>query len=465
MTLAARIQGVTKQFRRQRVLLGEVEGDLSDGSVYATGSDTPRTLADRLGSTLSLEDFGAVGNGSADDTDAIQRAVETAAAQGLGAITAGRGASYAISTTINMPSNVSLVGQGGDTHHGGDWGSRANTSFVWTGASGGTMFSFETVSGERRRFGGGIERAFLNAGPGAAGYGIKINSHNGLRLRDLMLLNFTGYAIDMNVASGVNEASSSTQACRLETIAIRCQGAVAPNGNGVRLGGNNNISPAGNSSYNMLSHVDCVLDQGVGLHLANCDNNVLIQCRVQTNATYGLVLDGSDDNSCAYENWIFHYTGTSIAKGTATYTIPSQDNRMFLAQSNGTSAPLIESGASCTWTRARGVGNRHGFVGLAIGNSETIANDAQDNTSYGLVNYNNGAAHELLARDSSGSALYPWTRSVNAAGDQAIAGGNGTGHLYVTLQSGKTMIVTLPTSDPGVPGALWDNAGVVNVSQ
>ena len=34
----------------------------------------------------------------------------------------------------------------------------------------------------------------------------------------------------------------------------------------------------------------------------------------------------------------------------------------------------------------------------------------------------------------------------------------------LTIESGATVIVTLPTADPHVSGQLWNNAGVVKVS-
>ena len=73
-----------------------------------TGSTVNRAINLKLQDFVSAKDFGAVGNGVADDTTAIQNAVNSfGASSGSVYLTSG---TYLVSSTISIPSNVTLFG-------------------------------------------------------------------------------------------------------------------------------------------------------------------------------------------------------------------------------------------------------------------------------------------------------------------------------------------------------------------
>jgi len=83
--------------------------NLADNSlVTATGSTTPRTLANRFSDVINVLDFGATGNGITDDTTAIQSACDFARTNGRSVkVPAGK---YLISSSIFVES--SFLGDG-----------------------------------------------------------------------------------------------------------------------------------------------------------------------------------------------------------------------------------------------------------------------------------------------------------------------------------------------------------------
>lgn len=81
-----------------------------------TGS-VATNVAAKLAQTISVIDFGAVGNGVADDTAAFQAAIDYASILGnMVFIPAG---DYIITDTINMPSFTGLIGEHNNTNAGG----------------------------------------------------------------------------------------------------------------------------------------------------------------------------------------------------------------------------------------------------------------------------------------------------------------------------------------------------------
>ena len=79
-------------------------------NVVATGSITARTLGNRAADIVNVKDFGAVGDGVADDTAAIQAAINAAGIAGGGEVYFDRGTYKVTSTLAVAYNNVSFIG-------------------------------------------------------------------------------------------------------------------------------------------------------------------------------------------------------------------------------------------------------------------------------------------------------------------------------------------------------------------
>lgn len=91
---------------------------VNEAQVTATSSTTARSLANRFGDVFNVKDFGAVGNGSDDDTDEIQAAITAAynartVSEAFDTVTVfiPEGI-YIVSNTITVPSYITLKGDG-----------------------------------------------------------------------------------------------------------------------------------------------------------------------------------------------------------------------------------------------------------------------------------------------------------------------------------------------------------------
>ena len=90
-------------------------GAISNTNVIATGSTTARTLANRFADVVNVKDFGAVGNGVADDTVAIQAFFNSFTNGGTGFIPQG---TYKITAPLTLtinPGGFSIEGAGANS--------------------------------------------------------------------------------------------------------------------------------------------------------------------------------------------------------------------------------------------------------------------------------------------------------------------------------------------------------------
>lgn len=129
ITEGAPTEGVTEVLTQYSDLLNIGDQYIFKGSLSGytsqTGatslSPTTRTLQQKLDDSVNVKDFGAIGNGIADDTAAIQRAVDQILFGGF-ALNQSRlrrvinfpAGTYLISASIKLPAYVNILGAGID---------------------------------------------------------------------------------------------------------------------------------------------------------------------------------------------------------------------------------------------------------------------------------------------------------------------------------------------------------------
>lgn len=373
----------------------------SDTYVTPTGSGTPRTLADIAAGTVQAV---VVASGNANtDTAALQAAIDAVAAEGGGVVKC-RGTFGVNDTIVVEDSNVLLLGDGCDSSHDvGDQGTLAVTELVWSGTTGGTMVQFaspEGASAQKMR-GGGMVGISLRSGGGEAAKGLEVLSWNRGRFEDLFFEEFTTAGLAVGCVSTLGEAKDPQ-----ENYFGRLSGRfLLQSGAFIQLDG---VSDA-NTSMNLFKNLDVVHNNGNAFDLKNCDNNVFLRTRAVRAAMgtgKGVAFHGSDAaaDQVARGNLFIHLTAQDIiGYGTDTYTYASHDNATLILDSgNGTVAPTLETGASCSYSFPDGrLGNHAMLNGIAAatktGADYARAVHAAGSGAHSLVIVNDSAAHSIWA--------------------------------------------------------------------
>lgn len=249
------------------------------------------------------------------------------------------------STIVVHKSNVLLIGHDADVDH--DVGTvNPATDLVWTGISGGTMFTFSARSGSgNQRLGrSGIEQAHIDCAS-SAGIAVAVQSEMFGRYADLNFYNCTVATFDIGVVSVLGEAADS-QHNDFRNIMIRNLDNAGASGAAFRLGG----SSSANSSFNTFTNIAVVHKDGNCLELNNSDNNVYLhfRCyRASGGTGTGVLLQGISFNQSARNEYFLHL---EPGQGGLTQAQSSTGNVVIgYDQSNGSPSPVIQNG-TLTWT-------------------------------------------------------------------------------------------------------------------
>lgn len=327
---------------------------------------------------ISVNDFGAIGDGVSDDTAAFNAAVAYCASRKGGTILVPSG-TYKITSMITVNSNsIVFQGEGFDTQH--DAGAQAHPTLIqWAGGTDDAMFLFTSTAGPTNSCitGCGVLDIAFNGTNGT----VYVKSHVELRSHRAGKFRFFGtgsgqWVLKLGVVAQLGEAED-TQYNRFDIWGRQFNSG----GGGVSLTGNGNLPiPNANTSFNHFGLIDLQINTGVGVSFGNSDTNFMDIVRivgVTTGKAYeflGSNLNTSDVARGNFVEWM-SCTGPGYARGTTTYTFPSISNYIGLDVGNNTPFPTIENGASCYYSQAGKEQFKPAFAAMSLAGSipEAIA--------------------------------------------------------------------------------------------
>lgn len=402
---------------------------------------------------ISVQDFGAAGDGSTDDAAAIQAAI-TYAATLNGANVYFQPATYKIGSTITVTTgNTFLIGFGSDISHDvGTEGVQSSTKLKWGGIAGGTMVKYSSPSGgsAQKQQGGGFKGITLdsNYGGTAAAVGLNLSTWNSALVEDVFTLEFStaGVLLDCLAAGSIGEAQDTQQ-----NILINVRGRnVSAGGSFIRLDGN--ATAAANSSMNLFIDCDAVFTAAAGtggFDLKDADNNTFIRCRLYPSSACDAIVCHASALATGYarDNTFLNFstisTGAIQAKGTGEATFPSLSNNFILLdKGNGSPAPTVGVSATCNWSFTDGTQSPVTVNSNAASSTNLTAAiagmtlrgvgvDAANNFAE-LDVYGNVVAPGFLGRHARGTA----TASTAVQNGDTLVGLYGQGHNSSSYNTG-----------------------------
>lgn len=256
-------------------------------AIQARGSSTPLQLQDWLGFTVNVRAFGAVGDGVADDSVAIQNAINSVPANG-GEVYFPPG-TYLVNTTITSTApSLSLRGAGG-----GGWNVGAATRIVTTAAI--IVFDFGTALATEHK---GVHVTGLSvndsssAGAGGLALGaFRIRRQNHVRFDDVSINQFgggygitfdgTGDAIILPLVMGVRARATKFGVVQVGVVTTMW---LAPTT--YFTGPSPNTGSVGVTLTGDTSVVNCAIDQyETGIKITG-DEHRIVGARLESNALH-----------------------------------------------------------------------------------------------------------------------------------------------------------------------------------
>jgi len=319
-------------------------------------SNTTLTVQTKLRQYVNISDFGAVGNGVADDTAAMTTFFNSAI-NNPGVPHRLNKATYCISSvmpTINV-SNVIIEGEGADIHDVGSLITGTVIKWIASGSTVGPMIKISAISGVSNQRVSDVKFTGigLNCNNGTINYGLEIISVRDSQI-DVSIVNAGFAGMQTGVVASLGEAKD-VQRCKIRLLSRQIE---TPTAFCLICSGDS----VANTSLNEF-WVDTQITNTQAIYLVNSDNNDWYLIRAFRasggTATEGVsCLGGANSSERSRGERFWYYTGTvgihvyGTSSGSPTYAVGSNGHSLFVLDTeNGTPSPTIEAGGDISWRK------------------------------------------------------------------------------------------------------------------
>ncbi len=292
--------------------------ELVDGTGTAVGDfvqsgtgAVSRSVQSKLGDWVNVKDFGAVGNGAANDTAALQAAIDYAESLGGGTVHFPVG-TYLISATLTVQKGVRLVGEGQIQDSTSSSGLAAGSCIKWNSVSNLDMCQIKSAT-------------FGNYLRGAGS--INIVWHGGstakcaIRASSVMHCEFDGVSQAFTEAGLVLDNGNGVL-CGLTKIPrwehIYGSAEATEGSHGLVLDGDVMPNPTSGVTNNLIGSVTGLIKNGNMVHMRDCDGNVIqhIQASRVSGGTGRVIAFKNGSQRHARNNLVVGMHGSVLAESS-----------------------------------------------------------------------------------------------------------------------------------------------------
>jgi len=330
----------------------QVTADTQQGIYVPPSSDTTgasgawmRVYTDHV----SVEWFGAKGDGTTDDSTAINAAITN------GIVASLQNKVYAIGSSINLTSDSkSIIGpsRSGGVFNGG---SQLGAVLKWTGSSGGIMIIAGSTTGGVDMHGGAILNVQLD-GNVLAGIGIVVKTIDSAQFENIKILNLrdNSGSIGLFLTSGASSFApiNCVYRCSFRNIEIQVPGST----NGLY---NNTAASSGggqNTTFCTFDNIHVTHKNGLGFYISaadDCTFNNIATSRVAGGTGANIYLDGNAVSGKGVFACVFNLVQAGAADGTINIVSDgafARQNKMNVSGVDGAITPSINNGSELYYT-------------------------------------------------------------------------------------------------------------------